>query len=81
MKQRLIFIAYYGYRDQSKRSIVTSCNGHKPKSRDTTEAHYKVRTIGRLRDKHIEFERWILEQAGIVQPKADERQSILAIVR
>jgi len=45
--------------------VIKQIMGHKPKSGDTTEAHYKVRTIGRLRDKHIEIERWILEQAGI----------------
>lgn len=49
--------------------VIKQIMGHKPKSGDTTEAHYKVRTIGRLRDKHIEIERWILDQAGIEQPE------------
>lgn len=49
--------------------VIKQIMGHKPKSGDTTEAHYKVRTIGRLRDKHIEIERWILGQAGIEQPE------------
>lgn len=49
--------------------VIKQIMGHKPKSGDTTEAHYKVRTISRLRDKHIEIERWILEQAGIEQPE------------
>jgi integrase len=52
--------------------VIKQIMGHKPKSGDTTEAHYKVRTIGRLRDKHIELERWILDQAGIQQPEYKE---------
>jgi hypothetical protein len=61
--------------------VIKQIMGHKPKSGDTTEAHYKVRTIGRLRDKHIEIERWILDQAGIEQPKLDESQSLLTLVK
>lgn len=49
--------------------VIKQIMGHKPKSGDTTEAHYKVRTISRLRDKHIEIENWILAQAGIEQPE------------
>lgn len=60
--------------------VIKQIMGHKPKSGDTTEAHYKVRTIGRLRDKHIEIERWILEQAGIEQPKLGESQLHLTVV-
>lgn len=60
--------------------VIKQIMGHKPKSGDTTEAHYKVRTIGRLRDKHIEIERWILEQAGIEQPESNESKSLLSIV-
>jgi integrase len=60
--------------------VIKQIMGHKPKSGDTTEAHYKVRTIGRLRDKHIEIERWILGQAGIEQPKPDESQLHLTVV-
>lgn len=61
--------------------VIRQIMGHKPKSGDTTEAHYKVRTISRLRDKHIELERWILEQAGIEQPKLDESKSLLTLVK
>lgn len=52
---------------------------HKPKSGDTTEANYKVRTIRRLRDKHIEIERWVLNQAGI-EFEAFNNESRLSIV-
>ena len=61
--------------------VIKQIMGHKPKSGDTTEAHYKVRTIGRLRDKHIEIERWILNQAGIEQPKLEESHSLLTLVK
>ncbi len=61
--------------------VIKQIMGHKPKSGDTTEAHYKVRTISRLRDKHIEIERWILDQAGIEQPKLVESSSRLALVK
>lgn len=61
--------------------VIKQIMGHKPKSGDTTEAHYKVRTIGRLRDKHIEIERWILGQAGIEQPEIEETHSLLTLVK
>lgn len=61
--------------------VIKQIMGHKPKSGDTTEAHYKVRTIGRLRDKHIEIERWILGQAGIEQPQFEESPSLLTLVK
>jgi integrase len=63
--------------------VIKQIMGHKPKSGDTTEAHYKVRTIGRLRDKHIEIERWILDQADIEQPQTQtvESQSLLTLVK
>jgi integrase len=61
--------------------VIKQIMGHKPKSGDTTEAHYKVRTISRLRDKHIEIERWILNQAGINQPSIDESHSLLTLVK
>jgi len=61
--------------------VIRQIMGHKPKSGDTTEAHYKVRTIGRLRDKHIEIERWILDQAGIEQPEFEEAHALLALVK
>lgn len=60
--------------------VIKQIMGHKPKSGDTTEAHYKVRTIGRLRDKHIEIERWILEQACIKQPEYQSNKQDLHLV-
>lgn len=60
--------------------VIKQIMGHKPKAGDTTEAHYKVRTIGRLRDKHVEIERWILEQAGIARPDYSDRQLHLEVV-
>lgn len=60
--------------------VIKQIMGHKPKSGDTTEAHYKVRTISRLRDKHIEIERWILDQAGIKQPEYKSNKQDLHLV-
>ncbi len=61
--------------------VIKQIMGHKPKSGDTTEAHYKVRTISRLRDKHAEIEHWILEQAGIEQPSFVEVTSGISLVK
>jgi integrase len=61
--------------------VIKQIMGHKPKSGDTTEAHYKVRTISRLRDKHIEIEHWILEQAGIKPPEPKGSFSHLALIK
>ena len=61
--------------------FIKQIMGHKPKSGDTTEAHYKVRTISRLIDKHVEIVRWILDQAGIEQSKLVESSSLLALVK
>lgn len=61
--------------------VIKQIMGHKPKSGDTTEGHYKVRTISRLRDKHTEIEGWILEQAGIEQPISKINNSHIELVK
>jgi integrase len=43
--------------------IVAQIAGHKPSS--TEEKHYTVRPIDLLRKWHVEYERWILEQANL----------------
>lgn len=51
--------------------IVAQIMGHKPSA--TAEKHYRVRPLDLLRMWHTKIEAWILEQAGIKQPK--ERQA------
>lgn len=41
--------------------------GHKPSA--TAEKHYRRRPLDLLRKWHIKIEGWILDQAGVVQPK------------
>ena len=50
--------------------IVAQIQGHKPSA--TAEKHYRVRPIDLLRMWHTTIEGWILEEAGIQQPAADE---------
>lgn len=47
--------------------IVAQIQGHKPSA--TAEKHYRVRPLDLLRMWHSRIEHWILEQAGIEQPK------------
>lgn len=47
--------------------IVAQIMGHKPSA--TAEKHYRVRPLDLLRMWHTKIEGWLLEQAGIEQPK------------
>lgn len=47
--------------------IVAQIMGHKPSA--TAEKHYRRRPLDLLRMWHSKIEEWILEQAGIEQPK------------
>ena len=47
--------------------VVAQIMGHKPSA--IAERHYRKRPIDLLRMWHIKIEGWILEQAGIKQPK------------
>lgn len=49
--------------------IVAQIQGHKPSA--TAEKHYRVRPIDLLRQWHTKIEAWMLEQAGLVQLKAN----------
>ena len=49
--------------------IVAQIMGHKPSA--TAEKHYRVRPLDLLRMWHTKIEGWILEQAGIEQPKGN----------
>lgn len=51
--------------------------GHKPSA--TAEKHYRVRPLDLLRMWHTKIEAWILEQAGIEQPDADEKPGLKAV--
>ena len=47
--------------------VVAQIMGHKPSA--IAEKHYRRRPLDLLRMWHIKIEKWILEQAGIEQPK------------
>jgi integrase len=49
--------------------VVAQLMGHKPSA--IAERHYRDRPIDLLRVWHTEIEAWILEQAGIEQPKQE----------
>ena len=49
--------------------ISAQIMGHKPSA--TAEKHYRRRPLDLLRMWHIKIEAWILEQAGIEQPKEE----------
>lgn len=49
--------------------IVAQIQGHKPSA--TAEKHYRVRPLDLLRMWHTKIEGWMLEQAGIEQPKEE----------
>jgi len=51
--------------------------GHKPSATD--EKHYRVRPLDLLRSWHARIEAWILEQAGIEQPKEDAKHRLHAV--
>lgn len=52
--------------------VIPQIMGHKPSA--TAERHYRVRPVDLLRKWHTEYERWILEQAGIEQPAVEAQQ-------
>lgn len=51
--------------------------GHKPSA--TAEKHYRRRPLDLLRMWHTKIEGWILEQAGIEQPKEDTKPRLAAV--
>jgi len=53
--------------------IVAQIMGHKPSA--TAEKHYTVRPLDLLRLWHTRYEAWILEEAGIEQPKPETEVS------
>ena len=57
--------------------IVAQIQGHKPSA--TAEKHYRKRPIDLLRMWHVKIEKWLLEQAGLEQPAADDQQ-VLKVV-
>lgn len=57
--------------------IVAQIMGHKPSA--IAEKHYRRRPLDLLRMWHVKLEAWILEQAGIEQPK--EEQAGLRLVK
>lgn len=60
--------------------IVAQIQGHKPSA--IAEKHYRVRPLDLLRMWHTRIEAWILNEAGVAQPKAQEpdEQSALSVV-
>lgn len=57
--------------------IVAQIQGHKPSA--TAEKHYRVRPLDLLRMWHTKIEGWMLEQAGIEQPKEDTKSGLRVI--
>jgi len=57
--------------------IVAQIMGHKPSA--TAEKHYRVRPLDLLRMWHTKIEGWVLEQAGVEQPKGDAKPGLRAI--
>jgi len=57
--------------------IVAQIQGHKPSA--TAEKHYRVRPLDLLRMWHTKIEGWVLEQAGIAQPKGDVKPGLRTI--
>lgn len=64
---------------ETQAGVVAQVNGHKPSA--IAEKHYRRRPLDLLRSWHIKIEAWILEQAGIKQPKLEESQSLLTLVK
>ncbi len=57
--------------------IVAQIMGHKPSA--IAEKHYRQRPLDLLRMWHTKIEGWMLEQAGIEQPKPDEVAPVLRV--
>lgn len=58
--------------------VVAQIQGHKPSA--TAEKHYRRRPLDLLRMWHTRIEGWILEQAGIEQPKIETGKPGLRVV-
>jgi len=58
--------------------IVAQIMGHKPSA--LAEKHYRRRPLDLLRMWHTKIEAWMLEQAGIQQPQAEEAAQGLRLV-
>ena len=56
--------------------VVAQIQGHKPSA--LAEKHYRRRPLDLLRSWHIKIEAWILEQAGIEQPKESAKPQLRA---
>ena len=57
--------------------VTAQLMGHKPSA--IAERHYTSRPLDLLRAWHVKIEAWILEQAGVEQPK--EEQASLRLVK
>ena len=57
--------------------IVAQIMGHKPSA--IAEKHYRRRPLDLLRMWHSKIEAWVLEQAGIEQPKEDAKSGLRAV--
>jgi integrase len=58
--------------------IVAQIMGHKPSA--TAERHYRRRPVDLLRRWHTKVEAWILAEAGIEQPQAEQVPKLRAVV-
>ena len=63
--------------------VVAQIQGHKPSA--IAEKHYRVRPLDLLRLWHQRIEDWILTEAGIEAPKAEDAEGtkpapVLAVV-
>ncbi|TSE26903.1 Prophage integrase IntA [Tepidimonas sediminis] len=58
--------------------VTAQIMGHKPSA--TAEKHYTVRPLDLLAKWHVKIEGWILEQAGIEQPSAEDAAQRLRVV-
>lgn len=58
--------------------VVAQIMGHKPSA--TAEKHYTVRPLDLLAKWHTKIEAWILEQAGIEAPSAEDAAQRLRVV-
>lgn len=62
---------------EAPEGAVAQIQGHAPSA--TREKHYKVRPLDLLRVWHDRIEAWILEQAGIEQPKVEARPTLAVV--
>ena len=74
----LILILTQGKLSEVPAGIVAQIMGHKPSA--IAEKHYRQRPLDLLRMWHTKIEGWMLEQAGIQQPKTDEVATSLRVV-